>query len=256
MSDYQTLKAEYTDQAHGYDDIALLPSGILETQLLASALGDCTGLEILDLGGGSGLRARQVLDAGAESVDLVDITPGMLQAGQEIEASLGRDKIRWLEADLTEPLGNLLEGRQYDLVMANWLFDHAPSEKALEQMWANVVANLKPGGRFVGVRSGDPRGIVPTTGKYGLRYKDIENIPGGVKMRYVLELESPLEFEATLMETSYSGSTKMHEAFGLEDIKTERPEDTEVVKKDPEFWSTFLENPGFAVVSARKRHEG
>ncbi|KAF7906437.1 hypothetical protein EAF00_000716 [Botryotinia globosa] len=256
MSDYQTLKAEYNSQAHGYDDIASLPTGILETQLLASALGDCTGLKVLDLGGGSGLRARQVLDAGAESVDLVDITPGMLQAGQEIEASLGRDKIKWLEADLTQPLGNLLEGRQYDLVMANWVFDHAPSEKALEQMWANVVANLKPGGRFVGVRSGDPRGIVPTTGKYGLRYKDIEDIPGGVKMRYVLELESPLEFEATLMEVSYSGSTKMHEAFGLEDIRTERPEDTEVVKNDREYWGMFLENPGFAVVSARKRRDG
>ncbi|KAF7958822.1 hypothetical protein EAE96_002354 [Botrytis aclada] len=256
MSDYQKLKAEYNGQAHGYDDIASLPSGILETQLLASALGDCTGLKVLDLGGGSGLRARQVLDAGAESVDLVDITPGMLQAGKEIEASLGRDKIRWLEADLAQPLGNLLEDQQYDLVMANWVFDHAPNEKALEQMWTNVVANLKPGGRFVGVRSGDPRGIVPTTGKYGIRYKDIEDIPGGVKMRYVLELESPLEFEATLMEASYSGSTKMHEAFGLEDIILECPEDTEIVKKDPKYWRMFVENPGFAVVSARKRRDG
>jgi SAM-dependent methyltransferase len=51
-------------------------------------LGDCTGLKVLDVGGGSGLHARKAIDAGATVVDVVDISPEMMRAGQEIETSL------------------------------------------------------------------------------------------------------------------------------------------------------------------------
>ncbi|ORY65117.1 S-adenosyl-L-methionine-dependent methyltransferase [Pseudomassariella vexata] len=256
MADFAQVKKEYDNQATIYNDYDYIPHGILESQLLASALGDCTGLYVLDLGGGTGLRARQALDAGAATIDVVDISPEMLRIGKSIEASLnGLDRVRWLEADVSKPLDHL-PLREYDLVMANWVFDHASSVAELEGMWRNVVSYLRPGGRFVGVRSGDPQAPGITSGKYGTTYKDHEEIPGGLKFRYVLSTDPPIEFEATSMEVSYSGSTEMHQRFGLVDIEVEPYENAEIIRRDPEFWGLFLEMPSMVVVKARKIAEG
>ncbi|KAI0132849.1 methyltransferase-like protein [Xylariales sp. AK1849] len=252
MPDYQQLKNEYDSQAATYNDYNSQPLGILESQLLTSALGDCAGLTVLDLGGGTGLRARQVIDAGAAAVDVVDLSPEMLRLGEEHEISLGRDMIKWYEADVSKPLGHL-PLRSYDLVMANWVFDHATSIEVLEGMWQNVVANLKPGGRFVGVRSGNPKAPAVITGKYGATYKDWEDIPGGIKFRYAVASKPPIEFEAASMEVSYSGSTEMHRKFGLEEVELEPYHNAEATRKNPEFWKLFLDEPSLAVVKAKKK---
>jgi ubiquinone/menaquinone biosynthesis C-methylase UbiE len=252
MANYTTLRKEYNTNATAYDNLPTVPYGKLEAQLFACALGDATGQTVLDLGGGTGLKARQALDAGAISVDVVDISAEMLSVGKDIENRLGRKQIRWYEADASESLGHLGLG-QYDILMANWLFDHALSEEALEGMWQNIAAHLKPGGRFVGVRSGDPHAPALATGKYGILYKDIEDIPGGVKLRYVAYVDPPIEFEATLMELSYNGSTKLHEKYGLEDIQLEPYENVPCLRDDPQYWKLFLDNPSVVAVKARKR---
>ena len=65
-------KEQHAHQADGYGRYIDVPFAKLEHQLHASALGDCTGINVLDLGGGQGLRARQVIDQGAAAVDVVD----------------------------------------------------------------------------------------------------------------------------------------------------------------------------------------
>jgi ubiquinone/menaquinone biosynthesis C-methylase UbiE len=94
----QAKKTQYNSFAHKYASVEGLPCSKLEGQLVQNALGDYTGIKVLGLGGGSGLHARRAIDAGAIVVDVVDITPEMLRAGQDIETPLGRrDRIRWLE---------------------------------------------------------------------------------------------------------------------------------------------------------------
>ena len=73
------VKKEYDHCAVTYGDYSSLPSGQLESQHIKIALGDCTGLTILDLGGGTGVHAREAIALGAASVDLVDIAPGDAQ---------------------------------------------------------------------------------------------------------------------------------------------------------------------------------
>ncbi|KAI0007902.1 methyltransferase-like protein [Xylariaceae sp. FL0662B] len=249
MTTAEVLKNEYRDQGVDYDNIfTSIPIGILETQLLISALGDCTNLTVLDLGGGSGLRARQVLDLGASSVDVVDFAPEMLQYGKSRKYGT---RITWHEADVSKPLDHL-PLQTYDLVMANWVMDHAASVAELEGMWANVAAYIKPGGRYVGTRSGDPYSPAARDNQYGMLYKDHQSIPGGVRFRYETASTPPLDIEATSIEISYSGSTELHVKFGLSDVEVEPYENAEVVKKDPEFWKLFLENPYMAVVKANK----
>lgn len=65
---------QYLSQLDGYRQYDNVPWGILEHQLQESALGDCSGMTVLDLGGGQGLRARHAIDHGAIAVDVVDGT--------------------------------------------------------------------------------------------------------------------------------------------------------------------------------------
>ncbi|KAI2619908.1 S-adenosyl-L-methionine-dependent methyltransferase [Hypoxylon sp. NC1633] len=258
MASAEELREEYNEYARAYDGYLALPTGVLETQLMTSALGDCTGYTVLDLGGGTGVRARDVIDFGAASVDVVDVSPEMLSSGRLTTAALGPkygDRIAWFEADVAKPLDHLqLRGAPgtYDLVMANWVMDHAASVEELEGMWRNIAAYLKPGGRYVGVRGGDPYAPAAVQGKYGSTYKNQKTIPGGIRYRYAVSMEPPMEIEASSMEISYSGSTELHEKYGLGEIENEPFENAEVIAKDPEYWKLFLENPYMVVVKARK----
>lgn len=65
-------KEQHAHQTDGYGRYVDVPFATLEHQLHAAALGDCSGITVLDLGGGQGLRARQVIDHGASAVDVVD----------------------------------------------------------------------------------------------------------------------------------------------------------------------------------------
>ncbi|KAI4865317.1 S-adenosyl-L-methionine-dependent methyltransferase [Hypoxylon rubiginosum] len=253
MATAEELRDEYNEHARAYNEgYPTFPWACLETQLLASALGDCTGCTVLDLGGGTGPRAREAIDYGAVAVDVVDVSPEMLSHGRRSTGPGYGDRISWHEADVSEPLDHLPLRGTYDLVMANWVLDHAASVADLEGMWRNVASHLKPGGRYVGVRSGDPYAACVAEGKYGMRYKDFKPVPGGVLFRYEVSTVPPIDIEASSWEVSYSGSTEMHEKFGLGEVEIEPYENTEEVKRNPEFWKLFLENPALVVVKARK----
>jgi SAM-dependent methyltransferase len=268
------VKREYDAQADIYDGYMDRPSGLIERQLFTAALGDCTGLTVLDLGGGTGLKAREVADAGASVVDVIDLSPEMMRVGQEAEEAghrRGKDIIKWYEGDVTRAdLVETLPGLRgpYDLVIVAWVFDHAQTQEQLETMWHNAVVRLKPGtGRLLVIRNGDPRSPAVTGGRYGIRYADHVPIPGGFKFRDQMirwldggkqqqakfdQFEILADYEATALEIMYSGSHEMYHQFGLTDIRTQPYEDTATVRADPVFWAQFLENPCLAVVTARK----
>lgn len=257
LSQQDQAKKDYDASASIYNDYSLLPSGQLESQLIKLALGDCTGLSILDLGGGTGLHAREAIDLGATRVDLVDVSGEMLKVGREIERSLGREsegRMRFFQADISKPLDHLpLREEGYDVVMGNWIFSFADRMEVLEAMFRNIERFLRPGGRFVGVRDADPWSPALESGKYGGSCKWVERIPGGVRYLCVLHCTPAIEFEGASLEVIYSGSTEVYERFGLVDVKTVPYEEAEIIRKDPEFWKLFLERPNLAVVQALKK---
>lgn len=247
-------KTQYDAFAPKYASVEELPCSKLEAELVRNALGNCRDLKVLDLGGGSGLHARRAVDAGAAIVDVVDISPEMMRAGQDVETQLGRQgRVRWLEADVTRPLGEQLDLPQhgYDIVMANWVFDHAASMLDLKNMWENVMAGLKPGGKFIGVRAKSVRAEYMSYGKYGVTFTEIKEIPNGLKYKVGCVTQPPFSFEATSMESSYSLSDDFARELGLVDFQVCRPEDTEIVKNDFEFWGDYIKDPNFVVIMAR-----
>ncbi|KAI0147836.1 S-adenosyl-L-methionine-dependent methyltransferase [Xylariaceae sp. FL1272] len=255
-SSFDQVKKEYDTYAERYNEYSNYPYGQMEEQLVGVALGDCTGATVLDLGGGTGLRVRQAVDLGAIAVDVVDISPEMLRVGEEAEQN-PKEGIRWFEADVSKPLDHLPLRETYDIVMANWVFDHAHSMAGYEGMWSNVAARLKPRGRFISVRSDDP--YVPCFASweapYGITYHEHKEVPDGISFRYTVHSEPRISFEACTMHVNYNGSMKMFDKFGLEDVKKIPHIEAEVVKKNPEYWKLFLENPAMWVVTARKKSD-
>ncbi|KAM7197926.1 S-adenosyl-L-methionine-dependent methyltransferase [Naviculisporaceae sp. PSN 640] len=286
--DLESSKKQYDTFAPVYLSIDQLPASKLETQQILTALGDCTGLHVLDLGGGNGLHAREAVRiANAASVDVVDISREMLLAGQALEATHTQEtgqasKIRWFEADLSKSLDeqavSSLDGKDseklrteegYDIVMANWLFDHATSAECLKAMYANVARYLKPhGGRFLGVRVTKLAVgyLIPGKGKakYGVSFKDVEKMADGLDG---WTYQVGMVFDPTgQADPFYFGASSMNETLrlkdgeeggvgrevGLSQFWVVPPAEMELVKNDPEFWAEYMEEPYMAVVVARK----
>ncbi|KAI1643737.1 methyltransferase-like protein [Daldinia loculata] len=263
---FEEVRKEYDDQAPSYNSLLKLPFGIFESQLFESAVRRdlfCQGSTVLDLGGGTGLRARQALEAGAAKVDVVDISIEMMEVGMKDTAVLmgpnESAKIRWFLGDASKPLfgqGGIAELQaSYDVVMANWIFDHVDSLSVLDAIWRNIAAALRPGGRFIGVRACDPRTQAMVTGKYGPTCQDFAEFHGGLYYSSTIPDDSgpPVQLKNASLKISYTGSSEMYERYGFHRVEIEPCENTKVVRDDPEYWKLWVEHPGFVIVRAWKK---
>ncbi|CAG9987102.1 unnamed protein product [Clonostachys byssicola] len=254
MSISDQAKEDYMNHAEQYNKFEFKPAGILESELVKTAIGDVSGLLVLDLGGGAGVHAREAVDAGASRIDLVDITPTMLQVAEEVEKSLEREgRMRFFEADVSLPLDHLPLEPAYDLIMVNWVLDHVGSIQMLEGVWKNIEKYLKPGGRFLGTRVADPKTHCLQVGKYGYIYKNFRPIPGGLAYTVSIPGDPVWEYEAASMEASLCRSFEVERKYGFIDIEVIPFESAKTIQEDPDFWKLFLENPPFVVVKAIKK---
>lgn len=191
------------------------------------------------------------------------VSPEMMDVGKQIEDSLGRgDKVlQYFEADVSRPdeLARLplrFKEEGYDLVMANWLLDHASNAEVLDGMLRSITAYLKPGGYFIGTRVfNNPRAASAVSGKHGVTFRDFEEVPGGLSYRYVVHIDPPVQFDAGSMEVTYDPA-KMHDlhaGYGLVNTEIEPYENASWIRSDPDYWKLFLEEPHMAIVKARKK---
>lgn len=247
------LQGNYDQNADAYAQFLATPLGTLEQQLFDIALKDCSGLRVLDLGGGSGLRARDALKGGARVVDVVDISPEMMRIGKEYERSIGRESINWYCSDVSKSLDHLSLGL-YDLVIANGIFDHAHDVEELEAMWRNAAIHVKPKGCVVANRN-NPSSKAATEGKYGVYFNNFKEIPGGFSYDYNMQTTPPLRFQSMALETYSSGSLHIPGQFfaGFQNVPwTETP----IVKAGPSFWATYLEDPILYIFTASRKERG
>ncbi|KAF4587893.1 Ubiquinone/menaquinone biosynthesis C-methyltransferase UbiE [Ophiocordyceps camponoti-floridani] len=253
-SQYDHIGQDYSDYAN-----VTIPFAKLAAELVGEALGDCTGLTVLDLAGGDGLHARRALDAGAAYVDVVDVSEKMIELGKAKDQGADREgRLRWFVANVMKPLreqGSLSpEDGRYDIVMGNWLHESAAlSEKDAELMWRNIVDSLKPGGRFLGLRmlySGATGRSLK--GKYGATVEDIKEVPGVWLYRLRMETKKPFTLEATMVPDVCLMKNKIPRDMGLVDFDFVPMEKLAMVQSDMEFWREAREDPMIAVVTAKK----
>ena len=147
MSSIAAHPAEYDDIAADYAASKQLPYRIaVEAPTLFALAGDVRGKTILDLPCGDGTYARALARRGAASVLGVDLSSGMVERARMSEraAPLG---IRYQVGDAAS-LGTL---GAFDLVVACYLFNYARTATELLAFARTAAANLKPGGRLVGI---------------------------------------------------------------------------------------------------------
>ena len=253
----------YQDLGDCYDSLEELPLLHVAREMVQSALGDCTGKVILDLGGGSGLRAREALALGARRVDNVDLSGAMIARCENEEQRLGRqlgERIVCYQANCFKDLGPLsLPGAgervagdkglvgQYDIIMVIWTFDHASTVKELEEGWRNVGRFCRPGGKVVSLGIKEPLSHGTRLFKYGVELSDVHQMDGGAKFKYSVKTTRPFSCDVVAVEAHYNidRTRAIAAKVGFPLLEEVRPAEMEAVKKDREFWQTFVDRPSF-----------
>ncbi len=112
----------------------------LEEPVVREALGDVAGLEMLDLGCGTGRHALWLAAAGA-SVTAVDFSAGMMEKAR---AKPGAERVRFLVHDLHERLP--FPDGAFDRVVSGLVLEHL---RDLDAFFGEARRVLKPAGRAV-----------------------------------------------------------------------------------------------------------
>jgi len=124
MSDHTVLPARegYDRWAATYDTMGnwLLE---LEEPEVDRALGDVEGLDVLDVGAGTGRHAIRIAAAGAR-VTAIDFSDEMLAKARE---KPGADRVRWLVHDVARPLP--FAANSFDRVLSALVLEHIPVDE-------------------------------------------------------------------------------------------------------------------------------
>ena len=153
--------AEYDDIADEYAASKQLPfRTVVEAPTLFSLAGDVQGLAVLDLPCGDGTYSRALARRGAASVQGIDLSSAMIERARQAERQtpLG---ISYRVGDAAD-LGIV---GTFDLILTSYLFNYAQTRAQLLVFARTVYANLKPGGRLVGMND-NPRTSLDRYGSY------------------------------------------------------------------------------------------
>jgi ubiquinone/menaquinone biosynthesis C-methylase UbiE len=130
----------------GYDRWAIVydhdrnPLQALEEPVVRAALGDVSGLRVLDLGCGTGRHALWLAKQGS-NVTAVDFSEGMLAEARQKPFA---ERVHFLQHDLHEPLP--FEDREFDVVVSGLVLEHIQD---LPHLFLEIRRVVKPEGRVV-----------------------------------------------------------------------------------------------------------
>jgi ubiquinone/menaquinone biosynthesis C-methylase UbiE len=139
LSDLSSVRDGYDRWAAVYDHDAN-PLQALEEPVIRHAIGDVRGLNVLDLGCGTGRHALW-LAAGGATVMAVDFSEGMLD---EARRKPGAECVRFICHDVHEPLP--FDEGQFQLVVSGLVIEHV---RDLDAYFADINRVLKQNGRAV-----------------------------------------------------------------------------------------------------------
>ena len=159
------MSTQYNSQQGPYDELRKTTIAIVErVNVREIVLPFISGASVLDLACGTGFYSRSFLQWGATKVVGVDISSAMIQEAQALSRNHG-DAIDFILADGSTP--TKFPGGPFDLVFGAWFLNYAADKAEMVVYYKNILLNLKPGGRFVGVTpppTNDPRGTIEKEG--------------------------------------------------------------------------------------------
>ena len=200
--DASSVRQGYDKWAGVYDH-DLNPMPAIEEPVVQDLAGDVRGLNVLDLGCGTGRHALWLAKAGA-NVTAIDFSEGMLA---EAARKPGAGSIRFQQHDLHEPLP--FDDGTFDLIVSGLVLEHL---RDLKTIFAEVHGVLKPAARFVvstmhpamflrgsQARFTDPdSGQIISPGSYAHHLSDIimAALEAGLRLHHITERAPDAAFAA------------------------------------------------------------
>lgn len=148
----------------------------VEAPSFFAALGDISGLSVLDLGCGAGLYTRRLQQRGAARLVGLDISPRMLDYARAREA----EKHLGIEYVLDDARHAGSHGT-FDVVTGVYVLPYAATLEHLRAMCQGAFDALRPGGRFVAVTVNPGARFSPEEfyQPYGFRLVPQQPLPAG-----------------------------------------------------------------------------
>ncbi|MCJ1366211.1 hypothetical protein MMC16_005337 [Acarospora aff. strigata] len=170
------MATQYDAIGSSYNPVNDLPSAHVALANVRRAVEPLVkGARVLDLACGTGFYSLAALEWGAKEVVGVDISSSMIEDAKAQAAKAGvEDRCTFLVGDGSKR--TIYEGGQFDIVTATWLLNYAKDQEHLTEMFKNVSANLKDGGKFFSLQM--PQYEEPmeylerTTPEFGEKYGD------------------------------------------------------------------------------------
>ncbi len=177
--------AEYDDIATEYAASKQLPfRTVVEAPSLFALAGDVRGLAVLDLACGEGTYSRALARRGAARVLGIDLSSAMVERAraEEKAAPLGPE-FRVGDAATLGTVG------AFDLVLASYLFNYAQDRAQLLAFARTVHANLRPGGRLIGINDSPltPEERYGSFAPYGFSREIVLPRHEGSPVRYIID---------------------------------------------------------------------
>ncbi len=222
----------------------------VEKYTLRKLTGPLRGESALDLACGEGFYTRLLKSWGAGTVAGVDLSPGMIELArtQESAQPLG---IEYHVHDVR----TLDLGRQFDLVFAAFLFNHARNYDEFLEMARAVVRHLAPAGRLVAVisRGDQPVSAYPKVTKYGFSKSTPGELVEGAPITITFHVEGG---DFSVVNTCLYQSTMVRGlvAAGLHGQTWQPPlvSPEGVAEFGEAYWKDFLEEPSLLFLEAHR----
>jgi SAM-dependent methyltransferase len=213
----------------------------VERYTLLRLVGDLAGRSVLDLACGEGYYTRELRQRGAGRVVGVDSSEGMigLARAEEERRPLG---IEYRVQD-----ARALDGAErFDLVVAAYLLNYAPSAAGLREMCAAIARTLRPGGRFVGVNNNpeqEPKHF-GSSRKYGFVKSTPGDLREGAPVTYTILLDGG-SFDITNYWLSAAAHEEAFAAAGFREVRWHGPQVSPEGRAalGDDFWDEFLAHP-------------
>jgi SAM-dependent methyltransferase len=222
----------------------------VEQYTLRLLTGPLQGESVLDLACGEGHYSRLLRAWGAGAVVGVDLSPQMIELArrQETAKPLG---VRYHVQDVCR----LDLGRQFNLVFAAFLFNHARNFDEFLEMARAVVRHLAPEGRLVAVisRGDQPVSAYPKITKYGFSKSTPGDLIEGAPITITFHVDIG---DFSIVNTCLYQSTMERglTAAGLRQQRWQPPlaSPEGVAQFGQDYWKDFIEEPPLIFLEARR----
>lgn len=242
--------SQFEGIAQQYQNSKQLPfRRYVEAYTIFSLLPEIKGKIVLDLACGEGIYARSAKCKGAKKVVGVDSSIAMLNLAKQKNRGLD---IEYLYSDIRELpfLG------EFDIVLANYIFNYAQNKQQLTQFCEKSYQHLKPGGLLVGVNDNPFNRVdddIYSTYGFSRAVKNKEKDIGNV-IKYTFFADKPMQFSFNNYYIAPDIYQKVFKQVGFVNF-TWSPiqlsgEGISVLGSS--YWNTLLEKPPIIAFHAKK----